>query len=64
MPAANKGFPQHWLDKLSSTFYRYKRVNFPNMILWKSDIEHMMPFLRNKPDLEKAINSYIDKYKF
>jgi proline iminopeptidase len=42
----------------------YKDVNFTNMILWASDGEHMMPFLKNKPDLEKAINSYIEKYKF
>jgi proline iminopeptidase len=42
----------------------YKGIKFPEMILWKSDGEHMMPFLRNRPELEKAINSYLEKYKF
>jgi proline iminopeptidase len=42
----------------------YKGVHFPNMILWHFEGEHMMPFLKNKPDLEKAIDSYILKYKF
>ena len=42
----------------------YKSVNFPNMILWGSDIEHMMPFLANKPELDKAINYFVDHYKF
>ncbi len=41
----------------------YKGVNFPNMILWPSDVGHV-PFLENKADLEKAIESYIDKYGF
>jgi hypothetical protein len=34
------------------------------MILWHFEGEHMMPFLKNKPDLEKAIDSFIVKYKF
>lgn len=42
----------------------YKNINFPNMILWKSSSEHMMPFLKNKPELENAINNYITKYNF
>lgn len=42
----------------------YKGVNFPNMILWSFEGEHMMPFLKNKPDLEKAIDRYINNYKF
>jgi proline iminopeptidase len=42
----------------------FKGVNFPNMILFSFDGEHMMPFLKNKPDLEKAIDQYISNYKF
>lgn len=42
----------------------YKGVNFPTMMLWHFDGEHMMPFLKNKPDLEKAIDSYLAKFKF
>jgi proline iminopeptidase len=41
----------------------YKGVEFPEMILWGSEVGHM-PFLENKQDLFKAINSYIGKYKF
>ena len=40
----------------------YKGVNFPNMMLWGSDVGHV-PFLENKADLEKAITSYQEKYK-
>ncbi len=39
----------------------YKGVNFPNMILVKSDVGHI-PFLENTVDLEKAIKIYIRKY--
>lgn len=42
----------------------YKGVHFPNMILWSFEGEHMMPFLKNKPDLEKAIDRFINDYKF
>ena len=41
----------------------YNGVNFPNMILFKSDVGHI-PFLENKGDLEKAIKMYIEKYHF
>lgn len=41
----------------------YKSVNFPNMILWGSDVGHV-PFLENKADLEDAINSYQKKFGF
>jgi proline iminopeptidase len=40
----------------------YKGVNFPNMILWGSNVGHI-PFIENKPDLEKAINSYLEKFR-
>ncbi len=36
----------------------YKGVNFPNMMLWESNVGHV-PFLENKPDLEKAIDSFL-----
>ncbi|MHB9027547.1 MAG: alpha/beta fold hydrolase [Candidatus Latescibacterota bacterium] len=39
----------------------YRGVNFPNMMLWESDVGHV-PFLENKADLEKAIDSYRKKY--
>jgi proline iminopeptidase len=42
----------------------YKEVHFPNMILYSFEGEHMMPFLKNKPDLEKAIDKFISKYEF
>ena len=42
----------------------YKGVHFSNMILWHFDGEHMMPFLKNKPELYKAINCFVDHYKF
>lgn len=41
----------------------YKGLNFPNKILWKSNVGHM-PFMEAKKDLEKAMVRYIDKYKF
>lgn len=41
----------------------YKDIKFPNMILWGSNVGHM-PFLENRADLEKAIDSYIIKYRF
>lgn len=39
----------------------YKGINFPNMLLWDSDVGHI-PFIENKPDLENAIISYLKKY--
>lgn len=41
----------------------YKIAAFPNMLLWGSNVGHM-PFLENKPDLEKAIKKYLERYKF
>ena len=41
----------------------YKGVNFPRMILFKSDVGHI-PFLENKSDLEKAIELYVNKFNF
>jgi proline iminopeptidase len=41
----------------------YIGVNFPDMILFKSDVGHI-PFMENKSDLEKAIDMYINKYHF
>jgi proline iminopeptidase len=42
----------------------YKGVKFPQMILWKTNFEHMTPFIgENRTELIKAINCYIDKYK-
>lgn len=39
----------------------HKEINFPNMILWGSNVGHI-PFIENKPDLENAIISYLEKY--
>ena len=36
----------------------YKGVNFPNMLLWSSKGGHV-PFMENKPDLEKAMDQYL-----
>lgn len=41
----------------------YTGLNFPNKLLWKSDVGHM-PFMEAKEDLEKAIENYRAKYKF
>jgi proline iminopeptidase len=40
----------------------YRGVQFPNLYLWKSKVGHM-PFMENKPDLEKAIDFYLKKIK-
>lgn len=40
----------------------YIGVEFPEMLLWKSEVGHM-PFLEAKPELEKAILAYKAKYK-
>lgn len=40
----------------------YKRVNFPNIYLWKSKVGHV-PFMENKKDLEKAIDKFLKKIK-
>jgi proline iminopeptidase len=41
----------------------YKGIEFPEMILWKSEVGHV-PFVENPGDLEKAIVTYLQKYKF
>jgi len=41
----------------------YKDVNFPHMMLFKSNVGHI-PFIENKSDLEKALDMYIKKYHF
>ncbi|SDG23815.1 alpha/beta fold hydrolase [Epilithonimonas hungarica] len=40
----------------------YKKIKFPKMMLWRSDVGHM-PFLENQKDLDKAIKAYVKKYK-
>ena len=41
----------------------YKSIQFPNMLLWGSNVGHI-PFIENKPDLEKALIQYKKKYRF
>ncbi|MCP9200728.1 alpha/beta hydrolase [Gramella sp. GC03-9] len=41
----------------------YKLVQFPNMMLWGSDVGHV-PFLENTEDLKKAILAYREKFSF
>ena len=41
----------------------YKGVDFPNMMLYKSNVGHI-PFMEDKDDLEKAILLYIKKHHF
>lgn len=41
----------------------YQGMHFPEMMLRGSDVVHM-PFMENKPDLERAIASYQQKYRF
>lgn len=38
----------------------YRKVRFPNMILWGSDVGHM-PFLENGEDMQKAILAFLEK---
>jgi proline iminopeptidase len=38
----------------------YKGVNFPNMLLWESDVGHV-PFMENKTDVGEAIGIYLKK---
>jgi proline iminopeptidase len=40
----------------------YKGLAFPEMMLWQSDVGHV-PFVENPVDLEKAIVSYLQKYR-
>ncbi len=40
----------------------YKGVQFPNMLLWKSNVGHI-PFMENKEDLVKAMDEFLDKNK-
>lgn len=41
----------------------YKDVNFPRMMLIKSNVGHI-PFLENKSELEEAIRSFLQAYRF
>ncbi len=41
----------------------YKGVKFPNMLLWESQVGHTI-LLENRPDLEKALDTFTAKYKF
>lgn len=66
---------RHWTKKMKQPvlFYygktdwsigpeHYKSADFPNMLLWGSDVGHM-PFLENKSDLENAILQYLTTIK-
>jgi proline iminopeptidase len=39
----------------------YQGVNFPTMLLWGSEVGHF-PFLENKEDLRKSIDTYLNRY--
>jgi proline iminopeptidase len=41
----------------------YRGADFPNLLLWGSDVAHM-PFMENKPDLDRAIAAYRQRYAF
>ena len=41
----------------------YKGINFPNLMLWKSEVGHM-PFMEAKEDLSKAILAFAEKNNF
>jgi proline iminopeptidase len=41
----------------------YRGLKFPSLLLWGSDVAHM-PFMENKPDLERAIAAYRQKTGF
>ena len=41
----------------------YKGIDFPNLLLWENKGGHL-PFIEDKPDLEKAILAYAEKYQF
>jgi proline iminopeptidase len=39
----------------------YRGVNFPNMLIWPSEVGHM-PFMEDKENLMKAIITFLEKY--
>ncbi len=39
----------------------WKEVRFPNVLLWGSEVGHV-PFLENKPDVAKAIQTYRERF--
>lgn len=41
----------------------YRDVNFSNMLLWESQVGHIA-ILENRPDLEKALVAFLEKYSF
>ena len=41
----------------------YQGVKFPQMLLWESRVGHIA-LLENRPDLEKALVTFLKKYKF
>ena len=41
----------------------FKGAKFPNIFLWESNVGHM-PFMENRSDLEKAIDSFTSKFSF
>jgi len=41
----------------------FQGVKFPIMMLWESQVGHVA-ILENRPDLEKALVTYLEKYKF
>lgn len=41
----------------------YMGVQFPNMLLWKSEVGHI-PFLENKEEVRKAIDEFSNTYGF
>lgn len=41
----------------------YKRISFPNMMLYGADSGHM-PFLEDRKNLEKSIRMFLEKYRF
>lgn len=42
----------------------YQSVAFPNVLFWRSNTEHMSPFLDEQPELNKAIDEFRLKYNF
>ena len=39
----------------------YKQAHFPNMLLWESQVGHVA-IMENKPDLDRALSAYQEKY--
>ncbi len=41
----------------------YRSIQFPNMLLWEANTSHM-PFIENREDIKKAIDTFLEAFPF